>query len=468
MTDQAVQVIITVVVGQEKQEIHKDIPEVELESTIKNLSQEVGQAIFSLVLQILDDQMQKTIPKTWKNVGRVARKVTFESGYTIYKRRIYRDEHGQIWKPLDLLLGVEAYARNSRKVQEMGCLLASRSSYRNASEMLSYLLKTVISPSSLQRMVKRFGAYISACEADWRQVEPAGKIKAPILYAESDGVWLHLQQAKTKRAEVKVGLLYSGKRRIGSDRFCCENKVVMTQLGGSNEEWQIKLRELADRHFDLKQTNYLVVGGDGATWVKHSFDLLNLPQVPVLDRFHVARAVHSAFSKLTDSQLLLDALFSQPFETVKPQILELINQTKGKQAVVLKRTLDYLENNQHALLDLAHRLPSDLKLATLGCAEANVDKLVRQRMRGRGFSWSFDGGEAMLAVLRHKDSLSRIVFPKPKMDSKRGPATEKTPTSTYQPISASMPIFQSSEASKDWVQLLKIRMNRDLSLTELL
>ena len=122
---------------------------------------------------------------------------------------------------------------------------------------------------------------------------------------------------------------------------------------------------MAERHFDLKQTKYLVIGGDGATWVKHSFDLLNLTQVPVLDRFHVARAVHSAFSKLTNSQVLLDALFSQPFETVKPQILGLINQTRGKQAVVLKRTLDYLENNQHALPDLAHRLPSDLKLATL-------------------------------------------------------------------------------------------------------
>jgi hypothetical protein len=53
------------------------------------------------------------------------------------------------------------------------------------------------------------------------------------------------------------------------------------------------------------------------------------------------------------------------------------------------------------------------------------------------------------------------------MDSKRGLATNKPATSTYQPISASMPFFYSSEASKDWVQLLKIRMNRELSLTEL-
>lgn len=242
MTEQAVKIIITVVVGQEKQELHKDINEEQLESAIKDLSQEVGQAIFRMVLQLLDDQLQKTIPKTWKNVGRVIRKVTFESGYVIYRRRIYRDDRGQLWQPLNLILGVEAYARNSRKVQEMGCLLASWSSYRNASEMLSYLLKTVISPSSLQRIVKRFGAYISAIEADWHREEEVGKIKTPILYAESDGVRLHLQQAKTKRAEVKVGILYTGKRRIGVDRFCCESKVVMTQLGDTNEQWQIKLR----------------------------------------------------------------------------------------------------------------------------------------------------------------------------------------------------------------------------------
>ena len=467
MTEQAVQIIITVVVGQEKREIQQAIPEEEFERRIKDLSQEVGQAIFEMVLQILDDQMQKTIPKTWKNVGRAARKVTFESGSVVYRRRIYRDNHGQIWKPLDLLLGVEAYARTSRRVQEMGCLLASRSSYRNASEMLSYLLKTVISPSSLQRIVKRFGAYISACEADWQKEEEAGKIEAPILYAESDGVWLHLQQAKTKRAEVKVGLLYTGKRRIGVDRFACENKVVMTQLGGSNETWQIRLRELADRHFDLKQTQYLVVGGDGATWVKHSFDLLNLAQVAMLDRFHVARAVHSAFSKLTNRHVLLDKLYSQSFDTVKPQILELINQTKGKQAVLLKRTLDYLENNLHALPALERRLPPDLKSTTLGCAEANVDKLVRQRMRGRGFSWSVDGAQSMLAVLRYKDTLSKIVFPSRVIDSKQALSTKKHCASVYEPISASLPIFFSSEASKDWVQLLKIRMNKELSLTKL-
>lgn len=467
MTEQAVSIIITVVVGQEEREIQQNIPVEQLERAISELSQEVGSAIFETVVEILDDQIRKSVPKGWKNLGRVKRKVVFESGYISYRRRIYCDEHGEIWKPLDLVLGVGPYARSSRRVQEMGCLLACRSSYRNASEMLSYLLKTVISPSSLQRMVKRFGAFINANEADWQREEERGKIKAPVLYTESDGVWLHLQQAKTKRAEVKVGLLYTGKRSIGSHRFACENKVVMTQLGGSNEEWQIKLRELADRTFDLNHTKCLVVGGDGATWVKHSFDLLNLPQIAVLDRFHVARAVHSAFGKLTDSHALLDSIFSQPLDTVKPQLQALISKTRGKQAELLKRCLQYLENNQNALLDLQHYSLPFLKSATLGSAEANVDKLVRQRMRGRGFAWSITGAQAMLAVLRHKDDLSKIVFHQPIANHSQDLPTQKRSLSLYQPVSASLPIFSSSEASKDWVQLMKHRMNNELSLTKL-
>ncbi len=179
--------------------------------------------------------------------------------------------------------------------------------------------------------------------------------------------------------------------------------------------------------------------------MKHSFDLLNLPQFPVLDRFHVARAVHSAFSKLTNSRC--SWTLSSPNLLRRSnlrQILELINQSKGKQTMLLKHALNYLENNQQALLDLEHRLPSDLKSATLGCAEANVDKLVRQRMRGRGFSWSVDGAQAMLAVLRHKDSLSGLSFTSPRWTAKIVPPhkTCNFDLSTYLHFYANISFFR--------------------------
>ncbi len=117
---------------------------------------------------------------------------------------------------------------------EMGCLLASRSSYRNASEMLTYLLKTVISPSSLQRMVKRFGAYISTSRdrlasrrASWESSRHPSSMRRAMAY----GCTFATSQRQTSRGESK-GCCTRAKKRIGSDRFCCENKVVMTQIGG--------------------------------------------------------------------------------------------------------------------------------------------------------------------------------------------------------------------------------------------
>ncbi len=88
-------------------------------------------------------------------------------------------------------------------------------------------------------------------ELDWRAETELGRIQTDTLYGESDGVWVHLQQQDQKRAEVKVGLYIVARNASEWAGMPVKNKAVMTQLGGSNEEWQIKVRELADRHFDL-------------------------------------------------------------------------------------------------------------------------------------------------------------------------------------------------------------------------
>lgn len=105
----------------------------------------------------------------------------------------------------------------------------------------------------------------------------------------------------------------------------------------------------------------------------------------LLDRFHVIREIHITFGNLAESSELLKDFFSKSFDKAKPQILILIKKTRGKKAKLLKETLDYLENDNHALLNLELRLPPDLKPTKLDCTEANVDKFIRQRMHRRGF-----------------------------------------------------------------------------------
>jgi hypothetical protein len=96
-----------------------------------------------------------------------------------------------------------------------------------------------------------------------------------------------------------------------------------------------------------------------------------------------------------------------------------------------------------------------------------VDKLVRQRMEGRGLCWSLAGAQAMLAVLRHKQQLLEHSFkyitvakPDKFVNRVKGSQNKKV----YSPYSVSVPIFSGSDASKPWVQLLKRKIDDGLSL----
>ena len=149
-------------------------------------------------------------------------------------------------KPLDELLGVERYGRVSERVQEMGSSLACMGTYRLAASQLELVNRRPRSVSSaVQRMVWTTGNRIADGEEGERrrifesggQVE-SGKVKAPVLYGESDGVWVHLQREKRRSAEVRVAILSTGRKPIGKDRYRLENKRCITAIGLNSEMWQ--------------------------------------------------------------------------------------------------------------------------------------------------------------------------------------------------------------------------------------
>lgn len=364
---------------------------------------------------------------------------------------------------------VKPYERNSLKVQEIGCVLAANSTYRMVAQNLSLLTHTYYSANSIQRMVWRIGNQISQQEAEYESTKK-GELEADILYAESDGVWIHLQREKKPKAEVKVAVIYDGKKRIGKGRYKLKNKVVMTQFGGSTRQWQEKIRELADAHYDLQKVKLLVTGGDGSSWVKQSFDLFNLPQTHLLDRFHLMHALRQAFGREIFIQETSKLLFSKGFEPVSNKLLQCIAKAKGNRREYMIRVYKYLSNNQDALQDLDQRGFNNLTFGNLGAIEGNVNKLVAHRMDGRGCSWRTSGAKAMLAILRHKDTLQNHAFHYRPMNTSQKRVNRVVPAENedvFLPQSASLPIFRSNILANQWVQLLKRKLNDNLSLTAL-
>jgi len=412
MTDKAVQISITIRVAKREQKIERKMSIKELEETIQGIAIETGREALGMGIKEMDEQIAKGIPKGWQNVGTEERWLVSSIGAMRYKRRIYLDEKGKRRKPVDELLGIEKYSRMSGRVQEMGASLACMGTYRLAANQLGYLIKTPVSHSAVQRMAWNTGNRIAdGEEAERRRVFDngesieAGKIKAPVLYGESDGVWVHLQREKRRSAEVRVAIMSTGRKQIGKDRYRFENKHCITAIGINSEQWQEQIVRETHRYYDLSETKMLISGGDGNQWVRHSFDRMEISQEFILDRFHLRRAARRTFHDQAEAAQIVSQLRHEGFSSVTKDLSQRIERSEGREKQKLKDFYSYLHNNQDGLLDLQERgvtLP-----AYLGGIEGNVDKLVVHRMKGRGCSWRLRGLRAMLALCRNCDVLKQ-------------------------------------------------------------
>ena len=470
MTDASVSIIITVKAGEVSETIEKDISVMEMESDLNKVFQSSQQQVTAMLFDLLEAQLHAYVSTQteWKNIGTEQRSVLLESGSITYRRHIYKDKQGKRHKPFDDLLHLRAYQRNSRKVEAMAASLAAISSFRNAAELFSYVIKEPVSASSIHRMTARVGQKIQAMERimDEENLEP-GTVVAHRLMAEADGVYIKLQREQQKRAEVKVAVFYTGKQAIAPHRNRLVNKVISCQLGMSNEEWQQHLGALAYRTYDMSKVRYAQIGGDGAKWVHNSFDHLGVPGHHLLDRFHVIRSINTAFGSALNGGELRARLFSQGFAAVEADLLRVIARQKGAKKDQQIRCFEYLKANQDALIDLDKRGLGEINFCSMGAMEGNVDKLVAQRMKGNGRSWSVKGAQRMLAVLRYKSLIKTEAFvmsPMPKNEAKSRWKYQRYKDPEWRPKSASVPMFSSTHGSDNWVQLLKCKVNDMLSI----
>ncbi len=464
MTDKAVELSITLEVYGEVVEYRREIAIAELETGVSQVVQEMGTKVLVAGLKGLDDELRKEVPAGWQNVGTEERSLMSSIGRIHYRRRVYKDENGVRRKPVDEILGVECYDRESERVQQMGAYLACEGTYRRAASQMSWLMKTKVSHSKIQKMVWEVGNRIAdGEEAEDRRVFeggqaiPKGKVKAEVLYGESDGVWLHLQREKRRSVEVRVATLYSGKKPVGKKRYRLADKCSIVALGLSGEAWQEHVLKTAHRYYDLEETKLLITGGDGNQWVRRTFQRFEQPQEFVLDRFHLSRAARRAVSERVAAQEMVKKLRQQGFAAVCQELRQSIEQASGKRKDKLKQFYQYIYSQRDGLLDLSQRGYSS-ELGSLGAIEGNVDKLVIHRMKGRGCCWKLRGARAMLALCQHKEALKHLAFqylpldPPEKPDRRKGLALDRLDRSEY--LHTHMPIFDGPDQDKPWVKEL--------------
>jgi len=278
-----------------------------------------------------------------------------------------------------------------------------------------------------------------------------------VLYGESDGVWISVEHEEKQKTEVRVGILYTGKKTVGIGRKALENKIVVTKIVKNSQEWQETMLKTAYQHYDLSITDQMVVGGDGNRWVRHSFDLLALPTEFVLDRYHLYREARRAFGFTGQTENWIRKICKEGPEAVIPDMFQELSQSPPNAAQKKRKFIQYLINNRDGLLDPDCRSHVKTRVSNLGAIEGNVDKLVVRRLKGRGRSWCMDGAKAMLAVCRHKAELKQNAF---ELFLKTEKSLKKIyPTKSVRDdgdwLQANVPALHLCHSNRPWAKVLK-------------
>ena len=377
------------------------------------LARTVAERLFTAV----DDELA-TREDGWHSEGKRAHTVVTRFGPVRVRRRLYQDGQGQYRFRLDEVVGIASGARVSGKLDEVALRLASQLPYAQASAILTDLLpEGTVSKTAVHRLVQtRMGREVAA-EAAEAEAVYSGAVAAPVgervvarLFVEADGVNVPLQREATRRAEIKVGVAHEGWEQVGADRYALVEKTRYAGVLEGDAFWE-RLSLKLGRRYDLATIEPVVVGGDGAGWVREGAAWLN-GQFQ-LDRYHLQRAIREAYGR---EEVGAQAVYRACVRGEMEEAVRLLvaREGVGPRAVAerLRQVRRYITENAAGLRDYRQGLATGTEdLRGLGAIESNVDKLIAHRMKHRGMSWTVAGADHMarLQVCREEGRLGAVV-----------------------------------------------------------
>lgn len=418
------------------------------------------------LLEKVDEHLMKTREAGLKVEGFRERWITTLFGDIKIKRRLYRDDSGNSRFLLDEALGLRKRSQASPKVEELATFLSSHLPFGKCEQLLKTLLPEGLSHTTIHRLVGRtVDPHLEEEERELAELFEDGVLPqsedrvVPYLIVEADGTSIALQREDERRTEVKVGIAYEGWQASGKDRYSLKEKTSYTGIMDGERFWEGFSLTLAKK-YDLSQLGWVVVGSDGAKWARQGADIFG--GLYQLDRFHLLRAIYRGVGSDMAGEVYracvagdvarADAILRQARETaVDEEAAASVAQLRG-----------YLLDNAHGLRDYRLDIGHQDGLRGLGAIESNVDKLIANRMKKRGMSWTRKGANRMarLINLREQGQLHLWVTHRAK---KHRPHRSRSPAFTPRAndtecgawLEAGLPAVCGPQANRPWVQVLK-------------
>lgn len=360
-------------------------------------------------IERFDAQLRERMPRGWSVKGAEPRTVVTMVGAVSYRRTVFVDEHGRRRAWADELLGIPPKASIMPDAFLWIARTAGEMSYRKTAAAFLDRTGCAVSQVTVMRIVHRAGALlrealVDASVAASLDPKPGARISQDRVFAEADGLWVHIQagthrktalsrayyeQVKVKKSiEMKCGVVYAGKSAKGAKTVRGNARFVM--LGGSASEFWEAMGAVVEREYEPGDLECVWVGTDAGGWCLNcgiSESVSTAPGVTQsLDPFHVMKAIERAIPKGGVRDWVAGLVYSRKFARAVKYAKRYLATLSGKRRDKVREMVSYLESNLPII-----RFPEE-SMGTMEGANASV---WAARMKNRGMAWSARGAEAM-------------------------------------------------------------------------
>lgn len=198
---------------------------------------------------------------------------------------------------LDQSMDLDTVGLFSDTVRMMAVEAACAVSYRTAATTLNDLTGLNLSHESVWRIVQNAGSWeqarVETLAAAAKAGRGAGTYETPVLYEETDGVYLALQGKDRLEhgpgREMKVSTAYSGIYENASGPRSLVNRVSYASMEQA-EHFRHHTEDIVADFYDLDCVEQRVFSSDGAGWLQKNMVPMCIFQ---LDQFHRNRAVRT-------------------------------------------------------------------------------------------------------------------------------------------------------------------------------
>jgi hypothetical protein len=368
-----------------------------LERAISAGLAEVGRQLWAEVIGTLERRV--AVPRGHAGCGgllrangRAARRIVTLAGEVALQRQRFRcGACGAEILPLDAVLGLEPRMQHSLGVRERALWLVTELSYAKTARTLDELRGLGVSHGQLHRWVAAEGGRIEADIAARTEAilgahpDRASTAQRPgDVWVQADGTMVNDRGSGT-HLEVKIGLVFTGSKRVGADR----RALLDRHLVGGTGSWTTFAERFtaACAALGVYEAERILFVSDGAAairWIRaRSFP----DAIELLDWYHLSEQLHLGVGRGHEAVLAaaLEAALPGDVDSLLA-ILQAHARTIApddpEQALRCRSVIGYVANNRRGIAN--YRI---VPLASSGPMEKAVDLTVCRRFKSRGMSW---------------------------------------------------------------------------------